>query len=216
MAPTTPGSLRIGDKVYFEPEFMDRLREEINPNIDISLSRFPFTVIHKDNKTRTVTFKSAYRNQGRPDLEKEKEFTWTYDDPIIKSEEDRYNIQSILRDIRRICRCVHKETEKSLDHNYMEGVDVFSGMAKEVQDIMRDYLNSIHHDEIDRWNEGKGKSQKELQLHRDYLSNFKMFVGAIGWVMIGEHKKGYLGYKYQQPSGEDIMMSMMNFGRIKR
>jgi hypothetical protein len=30
MAPTTPGSLSIGDRVYFVPEFMDRLREEIS------------------------------------------------------------------------------------------------------------------------------------------------------------------------------------------
>lgn len=212
MAPTTPRSLSIGDRVYFVPEFMDRLREEINPKIDILISRSWFQVVDKNDDTRTVTFKSAYSNPKRPHLEKEKEFTWSYDDPIVKSEQDRYNIQSILKDIRRICKCVHKETEKNLDHNYMEGKDVFSGMAKEVQDIMRDYLNSIHHDEIDRWNEGKGKSQKELQLHRDFLSNFKMFVGAIGWVMIGEHKKGYLGYKYQQPSADDILLSMMHLG----
>jgi hypothetical protein len=168
--------------------------------------------VDKNNDTRTVTFKAAYINKERPFLEKKKEFIWSYDDPVVKSEEDRYNIQSILKDIRRICKCVHKEIENNRDHNYMEAKDVFSGMAKEVKRIMTDYLNSIHHDDIDRWNEGKGKSQEELQLHRDFLNNFKMFVDAIGWYYVGECKKVYLGYRYQPPSANDILLSMMRSG----
>lgn len=199
MPPVTPRSLDIGDRVYFVPEFMDRLREEINPLIDFYLSRYFFTVKAKDPQEGTVTFKSAYQKIGDPDEAIKRQFTWSDHDPIVKSKEDRDNIDSILQDLQRICRLVHAYADpKNKDYNATEAKDVFAGMKKEVQDIIRDCANNIRYDEI---------TGDNAKYRREILGYFRMVVGGRGLYVI-EEKRGYVGYRKRRQSRSDILRSM--------
>jgi len=196
--PTTPGILNVEEKVKFVPEFMDRLREEINKNISFELSRSFFIVKSKNDRTGTVTFKSVYVNPSRPEQERKREFVCNYDDPIVKSDEDKGNIDSILRDIRRICKCVHADaSHTSMDHNLTEALDVFAGMDKEIQDIIKGFLKNISHKDI---------TGNNVEFRRAVLDNLKLVAG-IG-MHLREHKKGYSGYIYKTASVDDILSSM--------
>ena len=196
--PTTPRILNVGEKVKFVPEFMDRLREEINKNISIDLSRSFFIVKSKNDATRTVVFKSGYINTSKPEQERKREFEWSYDDPIVKSDEDKSNIDSILRDIRRICKCVHADaSHESMNHNLTEALDVFAGMDKEIQDIIKDSLKHIKHKDI---------TGNNVEFRCDVLDNLKLVAG-IG-MHLRENKKGHCGYIYQAPTADDILNAM--------